>query len=96
MSMDSGPRGPLSAVIPGESAVKRNRGDHRPGRGARNRQWLVQLATGEEQVEADDVEVTVSGALVFYRLATRTESERTLLTAFSPGLWRRCELERDG
>lgn len=91
MSEGSGPRGP------GESGVKRNRSEHwRPGRGAMNRQWLVRLDTGEEHVEADEVEVAASGALVFYRLAARTERERTLLTAFSPDLWRRCELESDG
>jgi hypothetical protein len=60
------------------------------------RRWLVQLETGEEHIEADEVEITASGALVFYRLAARTESERTLLTAFAPGLWRRCQLESDG
>ena len=57
------------------------------------RQWLVELDGGEEHVEADDVEITASGVLIFYRLASRIESERTLLTAFSPGLWRRCQLE---
>ena len=60
------------------------------------RQWLVRLDTGEEHVQADEVEITAFGALVFYRLAARTESERTPLTAFAPGLWRRCQLENDG
>jgi hypothetical protein len=57
------------------------------------RQWLVEFDGGEEHVEADDVEITASGVLVFYRFAARTERERTLLTAFSPGVWRRCALE---
>ena len=60
------------------------------------RQWLVRPDTGEEHVEADEVEITASGALVFYRLAARTESERTLLMAFAPGLWRGCQLESGG
>jgi hypothetical protein len=59
------------------------------------RQWLVRLDVGEERIEADEVEVTASGVLVFYRLASRRESERTLLLALSPGLWRRCRLESD-
>lgn len=97
MSRDSLPRGPLPEVIPGTSGVKRSHGDHRrPGRDAMKRQWFVQLDEGEESVEADEVEITASGALVFYRLAARTESERTLLTAFAPGLWRRCQLGSDG
>ena len=80
-----------------QSAVRRDRVDHRrPGRDAMKRQWLVQLEGGEERVEADEVEITASGALVFYMLAARTESERTPLTAFAPGLWRRCQLENDG
>jgi hypothetical protein len=57
------------------------------------KQWLVELEGSEEHIEADDVEVTVSGVLVFYRFASRTETERTLLSAFSPSLWRRCQLE---
>lgn len=57
------------------------------------RQWLVELDGGQEQVEADDVEITASGVLVFYRVASRMESERTLLRAFSPNLWRRCQFE---
>ena len=55
--------------------------------------WLVELDGVEEHVEADEVEITASGVLVFYRFASRTEKERTLLTAFSPSLWRRCQLE---
>jgi hypothetical protein len=57
------------------------------------RKWLVEFDGGKEHVEADDVEITASGVLVFYRLASRMEQERTLLTAFSPSLWRRCQLE---
>jgi hypothetical protein len=60
------------------------------------RRWLVEVHGGEEHVEADEVEITPSGALVFYRFASRMDSERTLLTAFSPPLWRRCRLESDG
>jgi hypothetical protein len=55
--------------------------------------WLVELDGGKEHVEADDVEITSSGVLVFYRSASRQERERTLLIAFSPGSWRRCEFE---
>ena len=55
--------------------------------------WLVEFDGGKEHVEADDVEITASGVLVFYMLASRMEQERTLLTAFSPSLWRRCQLE---
>ncbi len=57
------------------------------------RQWLVEFDGGKEHIEADEVEITASGVLVFYKFASRIESERTLLTAFSPGLWRRCQLE---
>jgi hypothetical protein len=57
------------------------------------RKWLVEFDEGEEHVEADHVEITASGVLVFFRLASRIESERTLLTAFAPSLWRRCKLE---
>jgi hypothetical protein len=39
------------------------------------------------------VEATASGVLAFYRFASRVERERTLLTAFAPRLWRRCQLE---
>lgn len=96
MSADSEPRGPLSPSIRGASAV-RNRDDPQlKRRASMKRQWLVRLDTGDERVDADDVEITASGALVFYRLAARMESERTLLTAFAPGLWRGCQLESDG
>jgi hypothetical protein len=57
------------------------------------RQWLVQLDRGEERVEADEVETTASGVLVFYRCASRHATERTLVLALSPGVWRRCHLE---
>ena len=57
------------------------------------KQWLVLFEGGEEHVEADEVEITASGVLVFYRYASRMEKERTLLVAFPPGQWRRCELE---
>ena len=57
--------------------------------------WLVQYQGREERIEADDVEITASGVLVFYRLASRMDQERTLLTALSPGLGWRCELESE-
>jgi hypothetical protein len=57
------------------------------------RQWLVQLDRGEEHVEADEVETTAAGVLVFYRCASRRGSERTLVLALSLGVWRRCQLE---
>jgi hypothetical protein len=57
------------------------------------RQWLVESEGGKERIEADELEVAASGALVFYKFASRMERERTLLIAFSRGLWRRCELE---
>jgi hypothetical protein len=57
------------------------------------RQWLIEFDGGNEHVEADEVEITASGVLVFYRFASRMERERMLLTAFSPSLWRRCQLE---
>jgi hypothetical protein len=60
------------------------------------RQWLVELDRGDERVEADEVETTESGALVFYRCASRRETERTLVLALSPNAWRRCRLESDG
>jgi hypothetical protein len=59
------------------------------------RQWLVQLDRGEERIEADEVEITASGVLVFYRCASRREAERTLVLALSPSTWRRCQLEID-
>jgi hypothetical protein len=57
------------------------------------RQWRVELDGGEEHVKADAVEITASGVLVFYRFVSRMERERTLFTAFSPSLWRRCQLD---
>jgi hypothetical protein len=57
------------------------------------KQWLVEFDGGTEHIEADDVEITASGGLAFYRFASRVEKERTLLTAFAPSLWRRCQLE---
>jgi hypothetical protein len=68
---------------------------HAPGGDAMKRRWVVQREGGEERIEADEVEITHSGALVFYKFASRMEKERTLLTAFSPDLWRRCQLEID-
>ena len=62
------------------------------GSNATKRAWLVQFDGREERVEADDVEITDSGVLVFYRLSSGMAQERTLLTAFSPGLCWRCEL----
>jgi len=55
--------------------------------------WLLELTTGPQEVEADEVEITASGALVFYRAAGRRENERTLLGAWSPGSWQRCLLQ---
>ncbi|HSJ98082.1 MAG TPA: hypothetical protein VLC53_13460 [Myxococcota bacterium] len=55
--------------------------------------WLLELADGQEQVEADEVEITASGALVFYRDAGRRESGRTLLSAWSATSWQRCLLQ---
>jgi hypothetical protein len=57
------------------------------------KQWLVQLDRGEERVEADEVETTDAGVLVFYRYESRREAERTLTLALSPTAWRRCQLE---
>jgi len=59
------------------------------------RRWLVQLETGEETIEADEVEITASGVLAFHRFQSRRENERTLLVAFSPASWRRCRLESE-
>lgn len=58
-----------------------------------NQRWLVETDAGEEPVEADEVEITASGVLVFYRCATRREIERTLLLTYSPAAWRRCRLD---
>ncbi len=43
------------------------------------KKWLVEFDGGKEHVEADDVEVTASGVLVFYRLASRMEKEPSRL-----------------
>ncbi len=64
------------------------------GSATRKHWWLVRFDGGEERVEADEVEITGSGVLAFYRAASGLERERTLLTAFSPGLCWRCQLER--
>ena len=65
------------------------------GGDARTRVWLVQYQGQEERIEADDVEITASGVLAFYRLPSRMDQQRTLLKAISPGLCWRCELEGD-
>lgn len=57
--------------------------------------WLVRSDGRDESVEADELEITTSGALVFYRYASRMEGERTLLTAFAPGVWQRCTLQAE-
>lgn len=59
------------------------------------RRWLVQMDGSEERIEADEVEITASGVLSFYQYASPMERERTLRTAFPPGLWRRCQLQGD-
>jgi hypothetical protein len=56
-------------------------------------EWLLELAHGQEHVQADEVEITTSGALAFYRSAGRRDSERMLLCAWSPGSWQRCVLQ---
>jgi len=57
--------------------------------------WLVQSEAGDESVEADEVEITASGVLLFYRDAARQETARTLLIAFSPSVWQRCQMDTD-
>jgi hypothetical protein len=59
------------------------------------RQWRVDLDGSEERIEADEVEITSSGVLAFYQYAGPMERERTLRTALSPALWRRCQLQGD-
>lgn len=59
------------------------------------RRWRVESGTVVEHVEADEVEITASGVLVFYRYASRQERERTLLLTFSASTWQRCRLEDD-
>ena len=55
--------------------------------------WIVHSEAGEERIEADEVEITPSGALLFYGYASRRQTERSLLLAFAPTSWRRCEAE---
>jgi hypothetical protein len=55
--------------------------------------WRVLCEAAEERVEADELEITASGVLAFFRCASRMEKDRTLLVAFAPGQWRRCQLE---
>jgi hypothetical protein len=93
MSHDSRLREPLSPTILVESSAEPVGPDLRRCRGALKRRWRVRFDGGEEHVEADHVEITDSGALAFYRSASRMEQERTLLTAFPAGLWWRCWLE---
>ena len=97
MNHDSSPAVSHSPTITGDSKVEPIRPGHRRGTGgdSMRRRWLVQYQGLEEHLEADDVEITASGVLVFYRYASRMEQERTLLTAFSPGLGWRCQLESD-
>jgi hypothetical protein len=57
------------------------------------KKWRVQLDAEEEHIDADEIEITASGVLVFYRYASRMEKERTLLVAFAPGCWRSCRLD---
>ena len=80
-----------------DSAVERAGPERQPttSRNSLKRQWLVQFDGRDEQVEADDVEVTASGALVFYLSPRQRGQERTLLRAFSPGLRWHCRLESD-
>ena len=57
------------------------------------KRWVVQTDRGQEQVEASEVEITPSGVLVFYQFEPPIQTERTLLIAFGPSAWQRCELE---
>lgn len=59
------------------------------------RRWAVQVGSGEERVEADEVEITAAGVLSFYRYPARRDGERLLLAAWSPSAWWRCRLEGD-
>ena len=43
------------------------------------RRWLVEFDGGDEHVEADDVEITASGVLVFYRLASRQDGIKRVI-----------------
>ncbi len=58
------------------------------------RRWVIQTDAGQESVDADELEITPSGVLIFYQFTPPVQTERTLLTAFAPSAWRRCELER--
>lgn len=60
-----------------------------------SKRWLVRMESGEEPVEADEVEITSAGVLAFYRHRSRGD-ERSLVLAVSPGSWRRCRLESEG
>ena len=97
MSHDSSSAVSLPRTTIGDSAVEPLRPGHRrvTSGDARKAVWLVQYQGREERIEADEVEITASGALVFYRFASRMEQERTLLMAISSGLDWRCQLESE-
>ena len=57
--------------------------------------WLVHCDGRDETIEADELEVTGAGALVFYRFASRREQGRTLIVAFPAGAWQRCTLRSE-
>jgi hypothetical protein len=63
--------------------------------GAARRRWLLERTDGQEHIQADEVEVAASGAIVFYRYAGHLESGRTLLGAWAAGTWQHCALEGD-
>jgi len=94
MRHDTGSAESLAPTLAGDAETEILRLGHRAatGRAPTRRAWLVRFEGGEERIEADAVEITASGVLAFYRLAPAPEQERTLLTAFSPGLCWRCEL----
>ena len=56
------------------------------------RRWRVDAGERTLLVEADEIEIGGSGVLVFYRVASRRETERTILLAFASGAWSRAEL----
>jgi hypothetical protein len=91
MNRDARPAGSLAPAVRDSAGEPLGAGQRRT-QGALKRQWLVQCDGLEEHVEADEVEITASGVLLFHRSASRMEQERTLLSAFSPELWRRCQL----
>jgi hypothetical protein len=97
MSHDARPALSRPPTTSGDSAVEPVHPGHRRATGgeAKKRVWLVHHQGHEERIEADDVEITASGVLVFYRFASRMDQERTLLTAISPGLGWRCQLESE-